>query len=175
MSLILTLQVDPEAQAHFETLRQRHFPPERNLIPAHLTLFHQLPDAAATIEILERLAEEQIVFDVRVTGLRSLGKGVSYTLASQTLTSLHSRLARVFQDDLIAQDRQRFQPHIVVQNKVTPEAARALLAELQQGFVPSNIHAHGLDLWRYLDGPWEYLRAFPFRANPDRGRVRIGI
>lgn len=44
MTAILTLHLDPTAQSRFEALRQRHYPPERNQIPAHLTLFHTLPD-----------------------------------------------------------------------------------------------------------------------------------
>jgi hypothetical protein len=52
MITILTLQLDPTAQAHFEALRQQHFPPALNHIPAHLTLFHQLPDSDETLALL---------------------------------------------------------------------------------------------------------------------------
>jgi hypothetical protein len=41
--LILTLKMDRESFSRFEGLRQAHFPPHRNFIPAHLTLFHHLP------------------------------------------------------------------------------------------------------------------------------------
>jgi hypothetical protein len=41
--LILTLALDGEAFAFFDGLRRAHFPPERNVVPAHVTLFHALP------------------------------------------------------------------------------------------------------------------------------------
>ena len=162
MTTVLTLQLDPSSQARFDALRQRHFPPERNQIPAHLTLFHTLPDAPEIADDLAAAAAGCRPFPLAVTGLRSLGKGVAYTLASAALQSLHSHLAARFADDLTPQDCQRLQPHIVVQNKVTPEAARTLLAKLQSTFHPFEAQATGLDLWQYLGGPWNHLTTFPF-------------
>ena len=43
--LILTLMLDAGTQAWLEALRRAHFPPGRNLVPAHVTLFHALPGA----------------------------------------------------------------------------------------------------------------------------------
>ena len=40
--LILTLVLDAASQAFFDRLRRQHFPPERNVLDAHLTLFHAL-------------------------------------------------------------------------------------------------------------------------------------
>ena len=162
MTNILTLRLDDLSQAQFEQLRQRHFPPERNLIPAHLTLFHSLPATAEADIVLQSEVRRQPPFSVSVTGVRSLGKGVAYKLASPALQGLHARLSERFAPDLIPQDRQRFQPHIVVQNKVSPEAARALLATLQAAFVPSEVHAVGLDLWHYLGGPWSLAQTLVF-------------
>lgn len=162
MTNVLTLRVDVAAQAHFDALRQRYFPPERNQIPAHLSLFHTLPDTDDMAQILHIEAARQGAFPLSVTGLRSLGKGVAYKLESTTLKSLHARLAELFAEHLSAQDRHPLQPHIVVQNKVTAAAARDLLVELEQRFVPMEVQAVGLDLWHYLGGPWELARTFPF-------------
>ena len=164
MSNILTLRLDPSAQAHFDGLRQRYFPQERNHIAAHVTLFHTLPDTPHIDAALATLAAAQQPFPVAVTGVRSLGKGVAYRLAAAPLQTLHAQLVQAFADDLTPQDRQRFQPHIVVQNKGTPEAARDLLQHLETSFSPWSIRADGLDLWRYLGGPWEHLRTLWF--NP---------
>src|SRR4051794_19004205 len=41
--LVLTAVFDRPAQAWLQGLRNAHFPPERNVVPAHLTLFHALP------------------------------------------------------------------------------------------------------------------------------------
>lgn len=159
---IVTLHLDEESQEIFERLRQRYFPPERNLIGAHLTMFHRLPEIDAVAGELERAAAGQAAFSMEVDGLRSLGRGVAYTLRSPELLRLHRELSSAFAEHLTAQDRQRFQPHVVVQNKVDPAAARELLVELRAGFVPWQVRAVGLDLWRYLGGPWELAGAVGF-------------
>lgn len=165
MTDVLTLRLDGRSQAHFEALRQRYFPPERNQIPAHLSLFHSLPDDDATVRALEAEAGEQTSFQLAVTGVRSLGKGVAYRLSSPALMALHHRLAETFSEHLTPQDRQPFQPHIVVQNKATPAAARILLEQLERQFVPLDVEAVGLDLWNYLGGPWALARTFLFSTK----------
>ena len=159
---MLTLRLDPESQLAFDRIRQRYFPPERNVISAHVTLFHALPNAHWIIQQLAEVTSRRSTFSIDVTGLRSLGKGVAYRLASTTLLHLQNELARAFQTELIPQDTQRFQPHVVIQNKVTPAAARALLTSLEEHFVPWTIQAHGLDLWHYLGGPWDHAQTFHF-------------
>ncbi len=160
MTTILTLELDPHSQAHFESLRQQHYPAHLNHIPAHVTLFHQLP--SEVVSLIHRAAHRP-PFSIRVTGLSSLGRGVAYRLASAELQALHGELAREFEPYLIPQDRQPFRPHIVVQNKATPEQARVLLAQLQAGFQPVEAVAAGLTVWNYLGGPWERVHFFPFR------------
>ena len=44
--LVVTLEADARSQARFDAARERWFPPERNLVPAHVTLFHQFCDIA---------------------------------------------------------------------------------------------------------------------------------
>lgn len=39
---ILTAELDAENFFWLDDLRRKHFPPERNLLCAHLTMFHQL-------------------------------------------------------------------------------------------------------------------------------------
>ena len=162
-TLILTLELDPTSQQFFERLRQQHFPAHLNQIPAHLTLFHQLPPEA--VVTIEQVAAPRPAFPLQVTGLRSLGRGVAYTLASAPLQALHANLARTFAETLTPQDRQKFSPHIVIQNKSTPEAARTLLATLQRDFQPFTVQATGLTLWNYLNGPWQHAHFFPFRED----------
>ncbi len=160
--LILTLTLDDDAQARFDGLRRRHFPPERNHLAAHVTLFHALPDTAAVRADVRDAAERRAPFPVAVTGLRSLGRGVAYVLAAPDLTELRRDLAYGWEHLLTQQDRQRHAPHVTVQNKVTPEAARALLADLGAGFAPHTVTGTGLALWRYLGGPWEPVDRYPF-------------
>src|SRR5262245_10736097 len=42
---ILTAELDADSFAWLDSLRRNHFSPERNLLPAHLTLFHRLSSA----------------------------------------------------------------------------------------------------------------------------------
>ena len=162
MTNILTLQLDPHSQTHFESMRQQYFPPERNQIPAHLTLFHTLPDTPAASATLQQVAAKHKPFPMQVTGLRSLGKGVAYKLASPQALALHAELSAAFADDLSPQDKQRFMPHVVIQNKATPEQARLLLATLTAGFQSFQVQAIGLELWHYLGGPWQLAETIPF-------------
>ena len=162
--LILTIALDPRSRAYFEGKRRRHFPPGRNLIPAHLTLFHKLPgeEFDAIAHDLEALAAAQEPFGLDVTGLRFLGRGVAYALSSPELASLRRSLAQQWSRWLGPQDRQKHQPHVTVQNKVEPDEARALMAELGATFAPFRATALGLDLWWYRGGPWETAGSFPF-------------
>ncbi|MCZ4222588.1 2'-5' RNA ligase family protein [Pedobacter rhodius] len=161
--LILTLRIDEENQFFFNQQRLRYFPPSKNVLQAHLTLFHQLPDDFKTYDILERL--ESQVFNLSVTGLIHLGHGVGYRIESAELHALRAKLSGYFSTVLIPQDKQGFRPHITIQNKVSPAEASQLFQECSAAFTPMLIEAQGLDLWRYLNGPWEHIAFYPFQQT----------
>ncbi len=163
ITYILTLRLDQESQAIFDALRKKHIPVERNYLKAHLTLFHKLPDNAHTFAVLGEIIQEP--FDMQVTGLRHLGAGVAFQIESRILQHLHQKLGDAFAKDLIPQDKQRFMPHITVQNKVTPAASKELLHELSERFTPFTARAIGMDLWIYRGGPWEYKEGFTFERS----------
>lgn len=162
--LILTLVLDDVSQAFFDRARAQWFPAKLNFIRAHVTMFHHLPGErrAPIMEHLTMVCAGQPALDVAVTGLRSLGRGVAYTLSAPEIELLRSRLADRWRDGLTAQDRQSWRPHVTVQNKVSPAAARDLLTQLSGSFVPFSATATGLALWRYRDGPWEQEAEVPF-------------
>ena len=162
--LILTLALDADSQAHFDALRKQHFPPAINYLAAHLTLFHHLPgtELAAVRAQLQAVAQARPPLPLRVAGLRSLGRGVAFTLENEELRALHRQLQIDFAPHLTPQDQQKLQPHITVQNKVDPAAARQLLADLQADFRPFEAVGTGLHLWAYRGGPWESLAELPF-------------
>ncbi len=162
--LIVTLLLDEVAQQRFDRLREQHFPPERNQLAAHVTLFHALPGEhldAVRGDLAE--AADRPAFEVAVTGVRFLGRGVAYSLSSRELAGLREGLASAWQPWLTPQDRQKHAPHVTVQNKVAPDVARALHRRLADGFVSEQIRARGLGLWRYLGGPWAPMGEHPFR------------
>ena len=169
MPLILSLQLDAEAHAYFNALREQYFPAALNLIPAHVTLFHHLPDAGqdALLTDIRRECARQAAFAVTVTGLRNLGRGVAYTLESHELLALRQRLAAAWWEWLTPQDRQKFKPHVTIQNKVAPEVARATLFALQAAWQPPTAVALGLHLWIYRQGPWEHLATTPFCGTSE--------
>ncbi|GGF54052.1 hypothetical protein GCM10011519_29970 [Marmoricola endophyticus] len=156
---ILSLAVDEETQARWDEVRRAHFPAERLLVGAHVTLFHALP-ADLEVEAALASATARRPFDVRVAGVRSLGRGVAYDLESEELATLHRDLQQRWEERLTRQDRQPLRPHVTVQNKVDPTEAKATLAQLREDFRAYDVTALGLDLWRYDDGPWTHLRRF---------------
>lgn len=163
-TLILTASIDNESQLFFDTLRSEHFPKERNFLKAHLTLFHKFPDLPETYHTLQTLNVSS--FFAEVSQVKSIGNGVAYFVASAKLDEIQLKLKHSFSTHLSPQDQQKFSAHITIQNKVAAENARALLRSLQSNFLPFQIKITGLDLWYYLDGPWQHAGNFPF-INPD--------
>lgn len=162
--LIVTLAMDDASFARLDGLRQRHFPAERNFIPAHVTLFHHLPgsELSAIRLRLEAIGNSTRTFTVEAAGLQFLGRGVAIRLASPDLLALRARLKDSWESWLTSQDQQPWRPHVTIQNKVEPADARQLHAELGQTFRPFPIVARGILLWRYEGGPWASLADIPF-------------
>jgi hypothetical protein len=105
--LILSLAMGAISQEMFDRLREAHFPPERNYLRAHLTLFHKLP-AEHEGEIsadLKELCEGRNPFILIAVGVRFLGRGVAYELSSPELLSTRKELAERWEPWLGAQDR----------------------------------------------------------------------
>ncbi|NAZ85991.1 2'-5' RNA ligase family protein [Kineococcus indalonis] len=164
--LVLALALDAQDQRRLDELRRRHFPPERLQVGAHVTLFHALPgeQRAAVLEAVTEACRRP-AFDVRVAGARSLGRGAALVLRSAELDALRADLAGRFAPWLTRQDAQRFSAHVTVQNFVTPQRAREtvelLSAELSAQPDPDPLRATGVEVHRYLGGPWDLLEVVP--------------
>jgi 2'-5' RNA ligase len=162
--LVLTALLDEKAAGFFTAQRQRYFPPERNFLDAHLTLFHQLPpDDAVVTGLIEATCFQNRPFTMQVTDVVHTGRGVAYKIESPALVQLHATFRRQWLPLLTPQDRQGLWPHVTVQNKVDPAAAKALQQQLQLSFLPFEAKAEGLVLWEYLNGPWRHYKTFPFQ------------
>ncbi|MCE3550428.1 2'-5' RNA ligase family protein [Pseudonocardia sp. RS11V-5] len=159
--LVVAAVLDEPAQSRLNLLRRRHFPPERNHLDAHVTLFHALPGeqepevAAALATATRRTPPEVVVGEPRL-----LGRGVAFRIDAPGLLALRAELARTFDPWLTAQDRGKRELHVTVQNKVPPDRARALHAVLAND-APEPTAVVALGLWRYLGGPWAPLATFP--------------
>ena len=165
-ALIVTAEMGAEEFAWLDSLRRRHFPPERNQLPAHLTMFHALPPSAEG-EVRARLAACAADPSPRATiaGLMNLGGGVAFRIVSDDLDRIRDQIARDLHGLLSAQDAAGWRPHVTIQNKVPPRTARALLNKLEVDFTPRPLPIRGLALHRYLDGPWQALASYPFRGR----------
>ena len=162
--IIVTALLGAADAAWFDALRRRHFPPERNQLAAHLTMFHHLPPSLAA-EVKGQLTRETrgvTAPKARVAGLVSLGEGVAYRIESDELGAIRARLADHFTGMLTPQDQAGWRPHVTVQNKVRPDAARALLRTLEADFAPRPVTIAGLASWWYRGGPWEPLSRHMF-------------
>lgn len=169
--LIVTAQMGKADQAWADELRRRYFPPERNFLPAHITLFHHLPPAHAD-EIrhrLARIARAAPPPDATVDGLMFLGRGVALAVRSPELLAIRAELAEALTGLLVPQDMGTPKLHITVQNKVQPVEAKALHARLQAEISPRPLDIRDLVLWRYLGGPWQEVQRWRFSGS-HKGR-----
>lgn len=168
---ILTAVLPPDLQGFAEGLRRAHFPPERNHLHAHVTLFHAF--APALLEelrdYLPGIAAEFAPPEGTVKGVMDLGKGTAIALEAPQLLALRALIAEHFRGSLTAQDLHEPRPHITIQNKVTKEEARALQASLAPVLAPWVARARfsfpALALWRYRGGPWEPVKTCAFRGS----------
>ncbi|WBY08902.1 2'-5' RNA ligase family protein [Sphingomonas sp. 7/4-4] len=153
----MTALLGRQDQAWFDVLRREHYPPERNMLPAHLTLFHHLPPSVSE-ELKRRLSDETRCVRApraKVTGLMSLGGGVAYRIEVPELVAIREGLAQAFTGMLMPQDAGRWRPHVTVQNKVRPSLAKVVMGALARDFRPREVEIAGLASWWYRGGPWE--------------------
>ena len=116
--LIITAQIQNDAQLFFNAKREQHFPLERNYLEAHLTLFHKLPgEKLNEIEkILTRYTNQIAPISARAENIMFMGFGSAFNIDFPQLISIRENLAREWVDVLTPQDSQKFRPHITFQN-----------------------------------------------------------
>ena len=166
-ALILTAQLPDDLHARFTALRDEHFPPERNYLEAHVTLFHALPGPCEgeVRSVCERMARDYAPIPGEVIGLMSLGRGTAIKLESQAMLRVRDRLAEGFHGLLTQQDQHRPRLHVTIQNKVSGKEAKALQAQMEGTIQPRSFAFPGLSLFRYRGGPWDHVKTFAFRGN----------
>lgn len=163
--IILTATMGAADFAWANALRRRHFPPERNVLDAHITLFHHLPPS-----ILPELRQRMRALcaapppPAMLAAVISLGRGVAFRVDSPALDVMRTELAAAFVGLLTPQDRASPRLHITVQNKVSVEEARKLHWEMAADFRPRRLAIAGLAAWLYRGGPWEAAGEARFRG-----------
>lgn len=171
---IVTAALPPDLAGFAEGLRRAHFPPERNHLHAHVTLFHAFaPSLLEELrDYLPRVVAEFAAPEGAVKGVMDLRTGTAIALDAPQLLGLRAIIAEHFRGSLTDQDLHEPRPHITIQNKVTKGEARALQAGLGPVLAPwiakGPFAFPALELWRYRGGPWEPLKTCAFR-----GRARV--
>lgn len=161
--IIVSALMGAEDFAWFDGLRRANFPPGRNHLPAHLTLFHHLPPSVEP-ELRRRLSQATMRKRPLATTSKilNLGKGVAIGVESPELDAIRGELADVFNGLLIPQDAAGWRPHITIQNKVPPAEAKMLFSIMEKGFRPRSVQICGLAAWWYRGGPWELISRHMF-------------
>lgn len=163
--LIVTAELGAADFAWLDGLRRKHYPAERNQVPAHLTLFHSLPpgEEAEVRRVLSRASADARP-RATICGLMDLGGGVAVRIRSEDLDDIRAAMVEHFHGLLTPQDSGGWVPHVTIQNKTERGAVRELLRILESEIESRPLTIRGLLLFRYLGGPWERLAAYRFRG-----------
>ncbi len=163
----MTLKMEEDVAQTLTEYRLKYFPAERNYLDAHITLFHKLPEESREVWQAElvRVAASTIPFEFSLSSVFSLGGGFAVKVESPALVTLKEKLVKSWSEFLTPQDRQKFNPHCTIQNKVAPARAREDLRKFQLEWEPRTATAQGLQLWNYLNGPWQLERELLFSGR----------
>ena len=164
---IVTAELPGDLHAWSDGLRRAHFPPERNHLAAHVTLFHAL--APSLFEEIKRVLAGEAgahgPVPAGLSGVMDLGKGTALAIESPAMLAIRARIAEHFHGSLSAQDQHKPRLHVTIQNKVATQDARALQREMAATFEPRDFRFTGLALHIYRGGPWEAAGRWSFRGR----------
>lgn len=164
---IVTAELPGDVFAWVDGLRRTHFPPDRNKLAAHVTLFHSLaPSLREELpRELARMAARLAPVEGLIDGIMDLDRGTALLIRSPAMQAIRGELAECFFTMLTAQDRGEKKLHITVQNKVEPQAARALQRSLAASLERRAFRFTGLGLHLYRETHWEALGIWKFRGK----------
>jgi hypothetical protein len=163
--LLVTAELPPDVLAWADALRRANYPPERNRLRAHVTLFHALPPSveAELVQVLGDLARRPPPV-ARMDGLMKLDRGTALAVESPEMVELHGLVAERMHGLLTHQDTRPLRLHVTIQNKVTSQAARALQAELEPSLRVTSFRFRAFGLYAWEEGLWREIRTIPFRG-----------
>ena len=164
---IVTAELPADVLAWADGLRRAHFPPERNWLKAHVTLFHAFAPSLRDelLGVLGQFAAEFAPPRARIEGLMDLGGGTALAIRSPAMLAIREVIADHFHGALTAQDQHAPRLHITIQNKVPREAARALQAELAGLLESRRFKFTGLGLHLYRNPHWQLQGTWRFRGK----------
>lgn len=162
--IIITAMMGAEDQSFFNKLRTAYFPPERNYLDAHITLFHHLPPThwPEIKRYIIAISREYEAPFARTDRLLNLGRGVAFHVDSPELIAVRSMIADNFATLLIPQDKAKPRLHITVQNKVSGAIAKQTLEILTAEFEAFDLEIIGIAAFYYKGGPWQKIGHWRF-------------
>ncbi|KHK91923.1 hypothetical protein LK12_09285 [Novosphingobium malaysiense] len=163
--MLITAELPPDILAWTDSLRREHYPPERNRLRAHVTLFHALPPSVEEelVQVLSDLARNPAP-EARIDGIMKLGRGTALAVQSPEMVILHAIIAERMHGLLTDQDSRPLRLHVTIQNKVKREEAQALQAQLGPELRPVSFRFRGFGLYAWEDGLWRPIRLLAFRG-----------
>ena len=162
--MTLLLDIDPEAQAYFDNLRQQFFPKHKLRDNAHITLLYQIHEAPE--KVMDKLSAITFPqFSIRATGILPFSTGNAVRLESEALLELHATLKKTFRGRISRRDLVRYHPHLTIQLHVTAFKAQRTLKDLEGVFVPFEFAARGMSLWVKDKQESAMVRSLPFPAT----------
>ncbi|MCJ2188683.1 2'-5' RNA ligase family protein [Novosphingobium beihaiensis] len=162
--LLITAELPLDVLGWTDALRRAHYPPERNRLRAHATLFHALPPSVEEelLQVLRDLARIPPP-QARIGGVMKLERGTALAVESPAMVDLHAQIAERMHGLLTDQDTRPLRLHVTLQNKVKPEAARALQARLAGELRTVSFRFRGFGLYAWEEGLWRPIRVIAFR------------
>jgi len=164
---IVTAELPEDVFAWANGLRTEHFPPERNWLKAHVTLFHSFaPSLRGELpRYLASLAGEFSPPPAQISGLMDLGQGTALAIHSPQMLAVRQVIAEHFWQMLTSQDQGGKRLHITIQNKVDRKAALALQQLLEPRPLQRRFAFTGLGLHLYRNPHWEAVGVWKFRGK----------
>jgi hypothetical protein len=163
--LLITAELPPPVFAWADALRRAHYPPERNRMGAHVTLFHGLPPSAeSAVRALLGEVSSRHPPEAWVTSVMDLGGGTAFAVESPEMAALHGELAERLHGLVQQRDARPLKLHITIQAKVPPREARALQAELARDLPSRSFRFRGLVLSHWRDELWRPAQHYRFRG-----------
>lgn len=165
--LLITAELPRDVFAWADGLRRAHYPPERNRLGAHVTLFHGLPPSAkADIRRLLGRTAARSAPEARISGVMDLGHGTALSVESEAMIAVHAELAERLHGLIQQKDARPLRLHITIQDKVSHAEARALQADLPCRLRPVRFAFRGLLLSHWRDALWRPAQLYRFRGQP---------
>jgi len=165
---VLTLRTTDDIAQQMQTLRRRWFPADRLKVPAHVTLFHALPESRLpqVEDLITDLARHTPQFEISTGHVQRMRKGVLVNIREGDVDVhyLFATMRDAFMPWLMEQDKW-CKAHWTIQNKEEDQdrVEDAFWDTQRVGTVLG--WATGFTLWNYNDGHWLKEKDYDFQGG----------